>query len=252
MVYSTTISAALSAAQSRFENSSPIKIVAPAKAEALQAELADIDRATIDRSDASLRSLFYVAISPRSERGLVSLKQVAISQSPKRAKPTAINPIHWLSLLNGRLGKPRSCHNAITEGPPLITSTVHGSSTRTGHRQRAGVICYAGSSIVADVRRRRSGRSGHHRLTLDRPPFTRRRCDLADFVCWPRQFSYSDGGLEHSARSSVVEACIAFTLYRAQCVLTTPASPLPICRLSISFWCRTATTIISMSVLCRG
>ena len=31
------------------------------------------------------------------------------------------------------------------------------------------MICYAGSSIVADVQRRRSGRSGHHRPTLIAP-----------------------------------------------------------------------------------
>ncbi len=37
-----------------------------------------------------------------------------------------------------------------------------------------------------------------------------------------------------------------------QSALTSPASRLPICRLSMSSWCRTATTIISMSVLCRG
>ena len=70
-------------------------------------------------------------------------------------------------------------------------------------------------------------------------------------LCRPCELAHSGrGSIFCSTRYGRSAHRLSASLDRS--VSTIPASPLPICRRSMSFWCRTAITIISILRPCRG
>ena len=81
----------------------------------------------------------------------------------------------------------------------------------------------------------------------DHPPARVEGPALAHLLCRPCELPHSDRGPQYPARSGLVEAGIAVSLYRAETRQRRRASPSRNCRRSTTCWSATATTTISTS-----
>ena len=145
---------------------------------------------------------------------------------------------------------PAQCR-AITVVRPPIISTASGFSTRTARRRSAGANCCAGSSTDFGAAPKQAGQNGRHRLM----PTARRRVSKAATGAYPMSVTPA-GSFRRPVSISCSTRCGRSVLRRSPLSgrngSTIRGSRSRTCLRSMPCWCHMATTIIWMSLHCRG
>ena len=145
-----------------------------------------------------------------------------------------------------------SACRAITTARSPIISTVSASSTAHGGAAAEPARSLALVPAAPAARHQGEWPDWAPSPFTDRPPARVEGAACRVSYVGHASLADPDRRSQHPARSGLVGARVAVPLTSGRNGSTIPASRSPTCRRSTSCWCRTPTTIISMSRRCRG